>query len=428
MDTKIADLGSCKKEVTVTIPAERVDAEINHAYESLRGQVALPGFRQGKVPLAMLEKRFGEGVAKDVASKVVESSLGEVLRENKLEIVTEPELKSELGLAERGKELSFTVHIEVKPTFDPPDYKGLAVERVKKPVEEADLDRVILDLRKKKGTFNVVAGAAFESGDRVTASVKATLDGLPVWSTDAMSVDVNTHEFGDYHVHGLEAALTGKKAGEKVVLEGHGQGHHDAGSTSRAVLIEVSVSEVSKVDPAALDESFAKEFNLESVDALRADVRKRLEERRDQQADAEVDTKLVDLLVDKSTFEMAQGPVDRALAQRRQQATYELMMAGKPAQEAAQALEETSASMRKSIEREARAWLIIERIAKKEKIFALEEDISKEMEKVARDTGASMSEVRSYYEERQLLPQLRATVIERKVLALLREHAQISDK
>ncbi len=428
MDTKIADLGSCKKEVTVTIPADRVDAEINHAYESLRGQVALPGFRQGKVPLAMLEKRFGEGVAKDVANKVVESSLGEILREQKLEIVTEPELKSELAPAERGKELSFTVHIEVKPTFDPPDYKGIKVERVRKSVEEADIDRVVMDLRKNKGTFNVIAGAAFEKGDRVTASVKALLDGLPVWSTDAMSVDAATQEFGEYHVHGLEAALQGRKAGDKVTLEGHGHGHHEAGSTSRATTIEMTISDVSKVDPAALDEAFAKEFNLESVDALRADVRKRLEERRDQQADAEVDTKLVDALVDQATFDMAQGPIDRALAQRRQQATYELMMAGKPAQEASQALEETTAAMRKSIEREARAWLIIERIAKKEKIFALEDDIAKEMEKVARETGASMSEVRSYYEERQLLPQLRATVIERKVLALLREHAQISDK
>jgi len=100
----------------------------------------------------------------------------------------------------------------------------------------------------------------------------------------------------------------------------------------------------------------------------------------------------------------------------------------KPAQEAATMLEEKVGEMRTGIEREARAWLIIERIAKKEKLFALEDDISKEMEKVARDTGASMSEVRAYYEERGLLPQLRATVVERKVLKLLREHAKISDK
>jgi len=138
--------------------------------------------------------------------------------------------------------------------------------------------------------------------------------------------------------------------------------------------------------------------------------------------------KLVDLLVDAAKFDIAQGPVDRALAQRRQQFTYELMMSGKPAQEAATMLEEKVGEMRTGIEREARAWLIIERIAKKEKLFALEDDISKEMEKVARDTGASMSEVRAYYEERGLLPQLRATVVERKVLKLLREHAKISDK
>lgn len=427
MDTKIADLGSCKKEVTVTIPAERVDQEINHAYESLKGQVALPGFRQGKVPLAMLEKRFGDGVAKDVASKVVESALGEVLREHKLEIVTEPELRSEMSGAERGKPLNFTVHIEVKPEFDPPTYKGLEVERVKKPVEDADVAKVVDDLRKSKGTFKASDGA-FEKGDRVTGAVKAVLDGAVVWSADAMNVDGKTHEFGPYHVHGIEGVLEGRKAGDTVSLEGHGADHHDEGSHARPVTIDITIAEVAKVEPAPLDDSFVKQFNQESIDAFNADIRKRLEERRDGQADSEVDMKLVDLLVDASTFEMAQGPVDRALAQRRQQFTYELMMSGKPAQEAAAMLEEKIPEMRKGIEREARAWLIIERIAKKEKIFALEDDISREMEKVARDTGASMSEVRAYYEERGLLPQLRATVVERKVLNLLREHAKISDK
>lgn len=427
MDTKIADLGSCKKEVTVTIPAERVDQEITQAYESLKGQVALPGFRQGKVPLSMLEKRFGDGVAKDVASKVVESALGEVLREHKLEIVSEPELHSEMSVAERGKAISFTVHVEVKPVFDPPNYKGLEVERTKKPVAEADVDKVVDDLRKQKGTFKASSGA-FEKGDRVTGAAKAVLDGAVMWSTDAMNVDGKTHEFGPYHVHGIEGVLEGRKAGDTVSLEGHGADHHDAGSHARPVTIEVTIAEVAKVEPAVLDDAFTKQFNQETVDAFRADIRKRLEERNDAQSDAEVDMKLVDLLVDAAKFDIAQGPVDRALAQRRQQFTYELMMSGKPAQEAAAMLEEKVGEMRTGIEREARAWLIIERIAKKEKLFALEDDISKEMEKVARDTGASMSEVRAYYEERGLLPQLRATVVERKVLKLLREHAKISDK
>jgi trigger factor len=234
MDTKIADLGSCKKEVTVTIPAERVDQEINHAYESLKGQVALPGFRQGKVPLAMLEKRFGDGMAKDVASKVVESALGEVLREHKLEIVdrTRTPLRDVGRRTRQAAQLHRPHRSEARVRS--PTYKGARSRTRREAVEDADVAKVVDDLRKSKGTFKASAGA-FEKGDRVTGSVKAVLDGAVVWSADAMNVDGKTHEFGPYHVHGIEGVLEGRKAGDTVSLEGHGADRRDEGSHARPV-------------------------------------------------------------------------------------------------------------------------------------------------------------------------------------------------
>jgi trigger factor len=193
------------------------------------------------------------------------------------------------------------------------------------------------------------------------------------------------------------------------------------------VRIDLAVSELKRQRLPELDDAFAREVGEETFLGLRVAVRKRLEAARERQADAMVETKLLDQIVDRASFEMARGPVDRAVASRIDRVVLERMIHGEDEESARAAAEAGRDEIRRIVERDAKAWLIVEKVAKKEKIFAFEDDVAKEIARIAAERGATPTKVREVYESEGMIPELRANILERKVLDFLREHGRVVD-
>jgi trigger factor len=442
MDISIRDLGGCKRELAVIVPAGEVDAELEKAFEGVRSQVSLPGFRVGKVPRSLIEKKFGLQLKEDVANELVNKAVDKALADHELEFVSQPEIGTLPKPPESGQDLNFTFTVEVKPTFELPDYKGITVQKTVRPVTDEDVNRVVEDLRFRHGVLKPVPeGTGFATGDWA-------LGDLVVKAGDEVIKEMKDVPLGGerpgvrgFQIEGLDGKLEGQKTGDVFTADGvmavdvhdHDDEDHDHDEEhehhheTKPVQLTFTIKEIKRRELPEIDDAFAQEVGEQTVLGLRVSVRKRLTEAHERAAESEVEQKLLDALVDRAPFEMAQGPVERALKPRLERRVIERMIRGENEEAARAAVEAEKDKVRTIVERDAKAWLIVEKLAKKEKIFALEDDVAKEIAKIAERQGATPTQVRESYESEGMLPELRANVLERKVLDFLRSHSTVTE-
>jgi trigger factor len=196
----------------------------------------LPGFRQGRVPRALLEKRFGQELRADVAKELFGRAVEKALKDHQLELVSEPEVAARPSPPESGQDLAFTFEVEVKPTFDLPEYKGIEVTRRVRSVEDGDVDRFLEDLRLHRSVLKpVAAGTGFEPGDWALTRVTVREDGREPRTLDHVPIGGPRPAVKGFDVPGLAGLLSGKKTGDTFAAdatalrhEGH-EGHEGHG-------------------------------------------------------------------------------------------------------------------------------------------------------------------------------------------------------
>lgn len=455
MDISIRDLGGWRRELDVVVPASEVKAELEKAYEGVREQVSLPGFRQGKVPRSLIEKKFGSQLKEDVANEIVGKAVEQALKDHELELVSQPEIGTPPEPPESDKDLKFSFQVEVKPTFELPEYKGISVQKTVQPVKDEDVAKVIEDLRFRKGVLKPVPeGAGFAPGDWALCDLTAKSGDEVLKEMKDVPVGGEYLAVRGFQIEGLAAGFEGKKAGDKLELDGtmatdvhdhdhdddheddehdhdhdHDEVHegHEHAHETKPVKVAFTVKEIKRRELPEVDDAFAQEVGEETVLGLRVAVRKKLTAARERAAENDVEQKFLDVLVDRASFEMAQGPVDRALEPRLERLVIERMIHGESEASARAAVESEKDKVRKIVERDAKAWLIVEKLAKKEKIFALEDDVSKEIAKIAEERGTTPTKIREAYEAEGMMPEIRANILERKVLDFLRSAGTVTE-
>lgn len=433
MPSKLNDLGPCEKEIAVSVPAEDIAGALNKQYGELRKQIVLPGFRAGKVPRAVLEKRFGEQVRHEVYHDLVRDAVEDALKEHELEPVSEPHIEGaddhqHHELPESG-ELEFTFKVEVKPEFDLPKYRGVEVTRKREPVTDEQVDGVISRIAEGHAEWLPVEDGGYQQGDLVQATAtiavgdhvladekgvvflpeQGHLEGLTLADAqkiaDESEVDDEVEvalEVPDDHP---EEALRGEKTTGKLVIEGYKR----------------------RTAP-KIDDAFAQTVGKDDLEGFKTEVRKELEEEHTKLSDRQVVKDILDKLVEQASIPIAAGPTERMVKRRvDQRAMHFQMEEGFSAEDAKAKSEEETAEITASVERDTRAWLLVEAIAKKEKIFCLEEDVDEALAEIATRHGAKPSAVREYYEQQGLLAELRSEVVERKVCEFLRDQARIAE-
>jgi trigger factor len=430
MDIAVTDLGRCVKRIAVVVPAETVNKELDAALAHYAQQIVLPGFRPGKTPKSIVEKRFGEDICHAVAGELAQTALKKAMEEHRLEPVSEAKLLTQHLHAHRGETMKVEFEIETKADFEVSGYRGLEVERELAPVADKEVDDVVETLRKRESELEPVGDDGYRTGDWIVAAVKAEVEGKVVYDKSEESI---AGEHGarllDFDVPDLAEKLAGRKPGDVVAVDAVvSDFFEDKALHGKPARTTIVVGSVKRAKLPEIDDDLAKKAGAASVLELRLDIRKKLEARHVEEADRKVDEALIDQLVAKIPFEMADGPIERAVVSRVERAAVQLRMYGKSASEAAEAVEKKREELRKSVERDARAWLIFEKIAKKEKIFALEEDVAREYERLARENGHTPGEVRRYYEEKDLTGELRAEILEKKVRDYLRSQSKIVDR
>ncbi len=429
---ELSDVGPCKLKLKIEVAADRVHEEIEHKYEELNESVALPGFRKGKAPRNLLEKKFGKAMLDDLKFELLNRSFEEAKEAKALEPVGEPDVVEPEKLAvEDAKPFIYELTIETRPKVEVKAYEGLKVVKPKVTAEEKDVEAVLKGYRDSKADLVPVESGVAEAGDQIIADLTLLVADKVVDQAENNALfltdDISFYgiELKDYH-----KAIEGKKVGDTVdyavkLPEGFPEKAH----AGKDAVIRTGLKSVKRKKLPELDADFAKKhFDMDSVDELKADVAKKILREKEEAAKAEMGRKLVEDLVAQNDFPMPEGLVASGAEEAIQRLQVDLTMKGMPEDEIAKTLEKERSASKENMTKALKAHFILEHLAQKEKVFVTEEQVEERVGRIAQQYGRWPHEMKQYLEEKGLLAQLRRSMREELVREFLLSKAVVEEE
>jgi len=424
MKVQVETLDSVRKKVEVLLPVETVDEIRETIYEEVKRHAKIKGFRPGKIPKAIITQYYKDYIDEEVKKKMVENTMYEALLEAKVEPVMEPHV----DFLEKEGEQGYALECEVLPEIELPEYKGIEVEVEPVNATNEDVDRRIEGMQQMHA--EIIAkepdGAA-DKGDFVIIKYQGYHDGQPVKEVAAESYPV---ELGNAMLMPeFEKGLIGMKANEERDIElTFPEDYPDKSIASKTLVFKVTMKEVKQKRLPEVNDEFAKDVSYENVEALKQGVKGELIKEKEAARDRETTQKIMDALLRDMTV-----PVPKRLLDKRLDGMLEEAMSRyQPGQFTAEEMQSIKLRMREEFGKRAedrlRAEIVLARIAEKEGIKADNSDVEERIKKIAEDAKKTYNEIRSVYDQYNLIGGLKSAIIEEKAVNLLRDSAVIKEK
>lgn len=415
-----------KREYKVTVPAGAIAVKVNARLAEIAKSVRLPGFRPGKAPVALITKRYGKSVMGEVLDATVQETVGAAMAERRLRPATQP--KIEITSFEEGKDLEFTMAVEVFPEVEAIDFATLEIERPRAEVDDAAIDSALQRLSKRQVRTEVVSEPReAKLGDTAVIDFDGSMGGTPIvgGSGQDYSLELGSKSF----VPGFEDALIGAKAGDSrtFTVTFPEQYHTDlAGKDAEFV---VTVKELRQPAEVAIDDELAKSFGVENVEALRKTVREQLEREFAGFSRQRAKRALLDRLSDRYSFEVPSGMADAEFAGIWTQFEDGKKRGINDPADAGKSEDELRAEYRELAVRRVRLGVLLAEIGRKNNITVTQEDLNRALVAEASNYPGQEKMVLEYYRKTEgALDSLRAPLFEEKVVDFLLEMAKITDK
>jgi trigger factor len=427
MDMKIDidELSPVQRKVRVELPAETVAKEFSRAYKNLGQRVRIKGFRTGKIPRTVLQGMYGDEVKVEVRSHLVEESLGELIKERGLEIVSRPEV--EVNELSEGGGFSFSAVFEVKPEIQVKDYLGIELEREKVRVSAAQVDDALRRLQEGHARLEPVRERdRVERGDFVTLDFCGTIDGKPFSGGKGENYLL---EVGSGRaLPQFEEAVIGLKVDvPQSVRVNYPENYPNQEIAGKTVDFSVVVREIKQKVLPPLDDEFAKDYgDCASLEELRAKIRASLEEELRRYQNEELKEKIIGRLIDAHALIAPPSMVERQT--RYLMERYQNQSGARGAQaEGAPPMEEARKHLEARALRQVQATLLVERIAQLEKIEVTDKEVQERIDRAVRAAGERAKSVRDYYARSDAREELRSQIAFDRTLDYLLEKARIKE-
>ncbi|AWO75219.1 trigger factor [Geobacillus thermoleovorans] len=427
MSVKWEKLEGNEGVLTVEVDAEKVNKGLDAAFKKVVKNITLPGFRKGKVPRVLFEKRFGvEALYQDALDILLPEAYAKAVEEAGIEPVSMPEI--DIEQMEKGKSLIFKAKVTVKPEVKLGQYKGLEVEKMDTTVTDEDVENELKRLQEDYAELVVKEDGTVENGDTVVIDFEGFVDGEPFEGGKAenYSLEIGSGTF----IPGFEEQLVGMKAGEeKEIQVTFPDEYHAKQLAGKPATFKVKVHEVKAKQLPALDDEFAKDVDeeVETLDELKAKIRARLEEAKKNEAETALRNAVVEKAAANAEMDipevMIKNETDRMLREFDQR----LQMQGLNLQLYYQFSGQDEASLREQMKEDAekrvRAALTLEAIAKAENIEVTDEEVNKELEKMAEAYKLSVDKLKELLGS---LDGVKEDLKWRKTVDFLVEHSKVA--
>lgn len=385
MSLTVENLEKNMAKLTITVPAAEFAEAMKASYNKQKGQIAIPGFRKGKVPQAYLEKMYGpEMFYEDAANTCMENSYPGALDECELEVVSRPEV--DITQMEKGKDFIYTATVAVKPEVTLGDYKGIEIEKVEVEVTDEDVEAELLNVQKQNARNIPVEDRAAKMDDEVTIDFEGFVDGeaFEGGKGENYQLTLGSHSFIDT----FEDQIVGKNIGDEFdVNVTFPEDYQAADLAGKPAVFKCRLNGIKETELPELDDEFASEVSeFDTMDEYKADIKATLQVKKEKAAKNTKEGLVIDKIIENASMEVPDPMVETTKEQMVQEFAQQISYQGLSIEQYFQFTGMTKEKFLESATPEAlrriQSRLVLEAIAKAEDIQVTEEELEEELKKM----------------------------------------------
>lgn len=439
-DVKIEDAGPACKALTITIPEDQIKAKTENVYGDLEDEAVVPGFRKGRAPRRLLEKRFAGHVKDDVKNQLLTESYTKAIEDNDLDPLSDPQIDDaeKLELPESG-DLTFTVKVEITPDVELPAYDSLEVTKTISEVADSDVDEEIERMCQQSGRPTTPEDATIEEGDYAGVGVKIfagkdadddaeLIQEIPL---DYVMVNGKSAEYKG-HVAGivvedLGKQLAGKTGGDELTISQDGPAAHENEQIrDQPITIKLTIGSIHRIEPATAEE-ITQQMGLASEDELKERVKTMLEQRAEQNTQADLYQQLTDALLERVELELPKGITDQQAARVLNRHGMEMLYRGVPEEEVKAKLAEMRSEGEEQAASQLKKFFILDKASKELEIDVDEQELNGRIAMMAMQQGRRPDKLRQEMAKQGQIEQLYLQLREQKTLDKILESAKVTE-
>ncbi|MEQ7921473.1 trigger factor [Xanthomonas sp. WHRI 1810A] len=419
MQVSVENTSALERRMTIGVPAERIETEVNKRLQQTARKAKIPGFRPGKVPMSVIRQRYEDGARQDALGDLIQATFYEAVVEQKLNPAGAPSVEPKSF--EKGKDLEYVATFEVFPEFTVAGFESVAVERLSADVADSDLDNMLEILRKQNVRFEATDRAA-QADDQLTIDFVGKIDGEEFAGGSATGTQL---VLGSARmIPGFEDALVGAKAGEKRVLTlTFPEDYQNLELAGKPVEFDVTVNTVSEPILPELNETFFNQFGIKEtgIEGFRTEVRKNMERELRQAIKSKVKNQVMDGLLAANPIEVPKSLLENEVNRLRVQAVQQFGGNIKPDQLPAELFEEQA-------KRRVELGLIVAEVVKQFDLKPDEDRVRELIKEMASAYQEPEQVVSWYYKNEQQMNEVRSVVLEEQVVDTVLQKASVTDK
>lgn len=426
----ITDAGPCKKKIEIEVPSEAIHNKLDEKYQELKKDAAVPGFRKGRAPIRLLEKRFGTDISKQVKLELLVEASEAALKDNELDTLGDPDIDHEaIELPDEGP-MKIEFEVEVRPEFELPELEGIEIEKPKAEVTDERVDEEIAALCKRAGVWTPKEDGGAEVNDQVIADVVLITEGSEDHD-QRENIEITVREKGfvaGIPVEELDKLLEGVKHGDKKKTTVEiAETFYNEELRGKKVDVTIDVKEVKSMVPAELNEELFTRLNVEDEDDLKDKIREQMSQQAEQQARAAMSQQVHAYLRDKVDFELPADIVAGQAVSILQRQYSNMLMQGMPKEQVDEQMDQLKASSDQQAAEQMKTFFIMDKLADKFEVEVTEEEINGHIAYAAAMRGRRPEKMREELARDGSLAQFTLQIREEKCIEKILEKATIKE-
>jgi trigger factor len=427
MKASVEEISPVKRKLTVELDAEEVNKKIEDAYRTLKKQAKVRGFRPGKAPRQVLERYFGEQVAKDVTQGLVNETLPMAFEQTNTYPLTVPFVENDALRKDQG--FKYAAVMEVRPRIDLKDYMGLDVEKESVAVSDEEVDRKLEEIRKAHGKLKPVEeDRGVRQDDSVVIDYEAFEGDRPIEGIKAENFLLS---MGGGAIHpDFEKELLGMKPGDaKEITVNFENSYHHTKLAGKKVTFKVRVSDIKVMELPDLDDEFVAGLGADftDVDGAKKKIKEDLIAREQNRVNQEAKNRLLNKISDMVNFELPESLVESELRYAVESVKLNLRRIGSNFEKAGLTEEKVRQDFVEAARKRVKDLLILGEIARQHDLIIDEIELSEGFQEQANSMGLEPSIVRRYYEAKDMVETFKERLLEEKTLNFLVKGANITE-
>lgn len=403
----LEDISSTKKRLKIEVPAEAIESEIKRGLNEAQKRARIPGFRPGKAPMHLIEKKFGKEIEADVLEKIIPEYYLEAIKEADITPVSRPVVEESFDF-KRNEPISMTVSVEVKPKVENLNYENVTVKEVPVEVKDDEVDAALQRLAEEKATYESVDDAV-NSGDLITIDYSAE---------GTVSKDVVLKVGSGPYPQEFFDGLIGRKKDEGFIIEASFPEDSQTQFAGKRPKFEVKIKDIKRRNLPAIDDEFGKDLGFENIGQLKDRVKENIIASKNRDAERTMQREILDKLIESHSFDVPEGLLNAEMS--------EIISVIRTAGNDQRTDEDIREEIKPHAEKSVKASILLELIGEKEGIGVSDEDMKEEILNIAQRSYVSPENIIKYYTARDgSLEGLKQSVFEKKVLNFLLNKAKI---